>query len=352
MKLNSIQMLRAVAAFLVVYTHSIGQMGIFADSWQQHTPARTSLGAFGVDLFFVISGFIIYRSAAGLNGRTASQTFLWHRFRRVNPAYYAATLLTVLTWLPSLIRHQRPPLTGLQLLSWAIPLPFPGDPGRAIVQVWTLYFEWLFYLIFFLLIFFRVQIKALWLCLILCTLALLGWVLQDDLNGAMIFYLDPLLLEFGMGVGIGVAFKRWNPGKRTALFCLLWPGMILGILLMGTGYADFAIMARPTFAVKILHALYWGSAATLIVAGCTFLEKNGSLPRLFNNRLIGRLGDASYSIYLIHLLAFGAIAAFYLRVGFFLNPDLAIPIHAAIAVAISLVFYKWVERPILHYLKR
>lgn len=351
MKLNSIQMLRAIAALLVVYTHSIGQMSIFADSWQQHTPARTSLGAFGVDLFFVISGFIIYRSAAGLNGRTASLNFLWHRFRRVNPAYYAATLLTVLTWLPSLIRHQRPPLTGLQLLSWAIPLPFPGDPERALVQVWTLYFEWLFYLIFFLLILFRIKAKSVPLCLILCLLAILGWVLQDDLKGAMIFYLDPLLLEFGMGVCIGVAFKRWNPGKRTAL-CLLWPGIALGIFLIGTGYADFAMMAHPTIAVKLVHTFYWGTAAALTVAGCTFLEKSGSSPRLFHNRLIGRLGDASYSMYLIHMLAFGAIAAFYLRTGFFGNPDLAIPIHAAIAVFISLLFYKWVERPLLLHLKR
>jgi exopolysaccharide production protein ExoZ len=88
----------------------------------------------------------------------------------------------------------------------------------------------------------------------------------------------------------------------------------------------------------------------LVVAGCVFLEKsNAFIPR---HPLILLLGDASYSLYLFHMIVFGWIAAFYLRVGFFLNPDLAIPIHATIAVAGSLLFYKWVEKPLLQWLRK
>ena len=137
MKLNSIQMLRALAALLVVYTHSIAQMSIFARSWQQGTAASVSMGTFGVDIFFVISGFIIYYSADRSNGMPASLSFLWHRFRRINPAYYAAVLLTVICWIPSMVRHQRTPITGYQILSWVNLLPFPGDPPRALFQAWT-----------------------------------------------------------------------------------------------------------------------------------------------------------------------------------------------------------------------
>jgi exopolysaccharide production protein ExoZ len=351
MHLKSIQMLRGLAALLVVYTHSISQMGIFAIGWQQRTPARISLGTFGVDLFFVISGFIIYLSAGPSSGRQASLSFLWHRFRRINPAYYVAVLVTVITWIPSLLRHRRLSLTGYQLLSWTVLLPFPGDPARALSQAWSLHFEWFFYLLFFLLILIRAQKKATLLCLLLGSLTVLGWLLQNHLAGVLLFYTDPLMLEFLLGVGIGVVYRNATPGKTTAI-CLLLPGIGLGLVLMLTGYVDYQAVLPPPATVRYLHAFYWGTAAALVVAGCVFLEKQGSFPRFRRGSLILLLGDASYSLYLFHMVIFGGIAAFYLRVGFFLNPDLAIPIHAAIAVAGSLLFYKWVEKPLVQWLRK
>jgi peptidoglycan/LPS O-acetylase OafA/YrhL len=187
---------------------------------------------------------------------------------RTNPAYYAAVLLTIITWIPSLVRHQRPPITAWQVLSWTILLPFPGDPTRALSQSWTLCFEWFFYLLFFLLILTGTQKKAGILCWLLGGLAFFGWLLRN------------------------------------------------------------------------------------YVAGCVFLEKNGATVFFLRHPLIRLLGDASYSIYLCHFIVLGLLAALYLRVGFFLNPYLAIPIHAAIAVAGSLLFYKWVEQPLLLWLKR
>lgn len=349
MKLNSIQLLRALAAILVVYTHSISQMGIFAVGWQQRTPMRISLGTFGVDIFFVISGFIIYQSAHQLNGAKPSLTFLWHRFRRINPPYYAVVLLTVITWLPSLIQHQRPSITGYQTLSWAILLPFPGDPSRALSQGWSLLFEWFFYLVFFLLILARTKRKAATLWAVLGGLTMFGWVFRNSLTGLLTFYTDPLLLEFLFGVIIGVVFQRWDPGKRTAIF-LVTAGAVSGVFFMLSGYFDYQAVLGPSAAMRYLHALCWGSAAALVVAGCVFLEKVSS-PTFLRHRFLLFLGDASYSIYLFHLIIFGLIAAFYLRVGFFLNPDVAIPLHAAIAVAGSLLFYHWIERPLLNWFR-
>lgn len=386
MKLNSIQLLRALAALFVVYTHSIGQMGMFAIGWQQRVPLRTSLGTFGVDIFFVISGFIIYLSAARLTGRKASVSFLWHRFRRINPVYYVAVMLTLITWIPSFLRHQRAAPALTQVLSWIVLLPFPGDPPGALSQGWSLLYEWMFYWVFFLLILVGIRKKAAILCAVLGVLALIGWFFRNSLTGVWVFYTDPLLVEFLMGVVIGFFFGRWNPGKLAAL-CLLLPGIVFGLVLLATGYGDFqAVLARPA-SLRYLHAIYWGSAAALIVAGCVFLEKccspaffrqqnfvpdlrpelrQGFVSRLFlarTLRFLGyvrksrfahfllTLGDASYSIYLFHLIVFGLIGALYLRVGFFLHPDLAIPIHAAIAVAGSLLFYRWVERPLLRWLK-
>ncbi len=117
---------------------------------------------------------------------------------------------------------------------------------------------------------------------------------------------------------------------------------------MLTGRRDYQAVPAPPPSLRYFHAIFWGSAAALIVAGCVFLEKNNA----FVPRLLLLPGDASYSIYLFHLLVLGLIAAFYLRVGFFVNPDLAIPIHATIAVGGSLLFYKWVERPLLRWLRK
>jgi peptidoglycan/LPS O-acetylase OafA/YrhL len=367
MKLNSIQLLRALAALFVVYTHSIGQMGMFAIGWQQRIPLRTSLGTFGVDIFFVISGFIIFLSAGQLTGRKASVSFLWHRFRRINPVYYVAVLITVLTWIPSFLRHQRAAITTRQLLSWIVLAPFPGDPPGALSQGWSLLYEWMFYWAFFLLILAGVRRKAAVLCGILGALALLGWLFRTRLTGVWVFYTDPLLLEFLMGVVIGFVFQRWNPGKVGAL-CLLVPGIALGLTILLTGYGDFQAVLAPPASLRYLHAFYWGSAAALLVAGCVFLEKCCP-PAFFQHQNFGPdlrpvlvrksrfaqlpllLGDASYSIYLFHLIVFGLIGAFYLRTGFFLHPDLAIPIHAALAVAGSLLFYRFVEKPLLRWLK-
>ena len=110
-------MLRALAALLVTYTHSIDAMYYFAIGWQQKTIGGTVLGKFGVDLFFVISGFVIYITAGHLSGKAAARTYLWHRFRRLIPIYYVATLLSIGVWLPAILRHENHVLSANRILS-------------------------------------------------------------------------------------------------------------------------------------------------------------------------------------------------------------------------------------------
>jgi len=127
---------------------------------------------------------------------------------------------------------------------------------------------------------------------------------------------------------------------------------VLGLLIMLTGYGNYLAVLNPPPVLRYIHALCWGSAAALIVAGCVFLEKNRTAVFFLRHPLIRLLGDASYSIYLFHFIVLGLIAFLYLRVGLFLNPYVAVPIHATIAVAGSLLFYKWVEQPLMGWLKR
>jgi exopolysaccharide production protein ExoZ len=347
MKLGSIQMLRALAAILVVYTHSICAMDSFAYGWQQNTPVRTSLGTFGVDIFFVISGFVIYRSAGQLTGQRAALSFLWHRFRRINPVCYAATLLTLLVWLPGFLRHDQHDITSQKILSSIILLHYPGWTYPILFQTWTLSFEWYFYGIFCLLILIGTQKKVTALTIILSGSIGLGWLLLHHDIGVGSFYTNPYLFEFLLGVIIGYCYNRWTPGKGIA-WGLLLPGIVLGLIWIATGSFDIvgrAELQHPHF--QRWHAFGWGSSAALIVAGCTFLEKLGTSTFLYRHRLILLLGDASYSIYLFHMIPLGVMASVYIRFGIFLPADAAIVLDAILAVAGSLLFYKWVEKPLL-----
>lgn len=344
-------MLRALAAILVVYTHSISSMDSFAFGWQQGLPARTALGTFGVDLFFVISGFVIYTSSSHLAGRPAAANFLWHRFRRINPVYYAATLLLLLTWIPGLIRHTQPPITGSQLLSSVTLLRYPGWVPPLLFQAWTLCFEWYFYLVIVILILLGIKRKEKAILLFFAGMIALGWLLQGVEIGILGFYTDPYLFEFILGVLIGSWAQRRTPGKQVA-WGLLIPGIILSVFWLTSGHADLA--QSPRFQTPYylnLHAFGWGLAAALVVAGCIFLEKNGAA-FFHRHSIIILLGDASYSIYLFHMIVLGAIDAVYLKWGFFLPADLAIHIHAVLMVAGSLLFYKWVEQPLLKILRK
>lgn len=346
MRLGSIQLLRALAAIMVVYTHSICSLGSFVPEWRQGLPARTALGTFGVDLFFVISGFVIYRSAGRLSGKKAAGSFLWHRFRRINPVYYIATLISILVWLPAILRHDRPSITGTEILSSIVLLRYPGSTPPLLIQAWSLYFEWYFYAVFFLLILLRIEKKGRML-----TIMLGGMVVLGCLTGIS-FYTDPYIVEFLLGVSVGYCSARWTPGRGLA-FALLLPGILLALLWISTGYAEVAVRpyAGDPF-YQSIHALGWGSAAALIVAGCVFLEKNDASPILFRHRAVLLLGDASYSIYLFHYIVLGAIAAVYLRVGFFLPAGLAVHLQSILMVAGSLLFYKLVEKPLLKALQR
>jgi exopolysaccharide production protein ExoZ len=352
MKLGSIQMLRALAALIVVYMHSAIDMRFFATGWRLQTALLLNLGIFGVDIFFVISGFVIYTSSARLNGRSQALDFLWYRFRRINPVYYAATLITLLVWLPSFLRHTHPLLTRSSILESLILLPIAGSAGTILEQAWTLTLEWYFYLIFFLLILFRSQQKGAIISVVLGILIIIGYFLPDMSVGPLDLHANPLLFEFLLGIFVGYAWRRWTPTKKTACI-LLSLGILFGLALTLTGFYNYLEKPLPASrTLRYLHAPSWGGAAALIVAGCVFLEKTGTTTFFRKHRLLLLLGDASYSLYLFHYIILGAIGAVYTRLGLFLPPDVAIPINAVIAVVGCLLFYKWVELPLLKLFKK
>lgn len=353
-QLNAIQFLRATAAILVAYAHSIDLQMKYAVSIQQHFYNLQNFGAFGVDIFFVISGFIISYSAERYIGAKDAYAFLLHRFRRINPVYYIVTLLFIAIRLHSWIRDGHSSLTAPIILKSIFLLPVfdrTSFTPTLLFQAWTLSFEWLFYLLFLVTILVRTRHKERLLFIITITLLTAGLFLHGA-DYRLQFITNPVLGEFMLGVLIYGCWSRVTIPKAAAWALLLTgTGLCIGEIIKGFGELDNGVYTVDG-SLAFTRLFWWGIPAALLVAGCLFLEKKGSGGFARGNPLILLIGNSSYSLYLINPIVYSIASSIYYRKGILINPDLAIFVQLALAIVVSILFYKWVEAPLLRRLRK
>ena len=104
--------------------------------------------------------------------------------------------------------------------------------------------------------------------------------------------------------------------------------------------------------LSLQRFLLWGVPSSLLVMGCVFLEKKQVFTRVWNNKWIRLTGDASYSIYLVHIIVFSMLSQVYKRIKWHALPDVSIFLQLALAIAAGIAFYRWVEKPLLQRLRR
>ncbi|MEX5339368.1 acyltransferase family protein [Pseudomonas sp. I2] len=316
--LYSLQALRAFAAWVVVCHHF---MQIFFDFHATGPIGRlfSHRGAVGVDIFFVISGMVIYLSTR--DKAVAPGQFLLNRVLRIVPAYWFYTLLMALLllaasrWMP----HQVFEWQHLLLSLLFIPAENPGGYGLypTLNVGWTLNFEMFFYLLFGLAFLVRQRHH---LVLVSAALLLVSEVL-GRLGVLSRFYNNDIIYEFLLGIGLGVLYRR---------------GMIPEGL-----WLPLAVLAAAGFALYHLDAsmrlLHWGLPSALVVFAFVALE-----PWFRGNRVLKALGDCSYSVYLIHVLVLygGWFAS--RRLG--LDPYLAFAFCVPLIGLMSWLSYHWLER--------
>ncbi|WP_312488018.1 acyltransferase [Sphingomonas sp.] len=272
------QVARGVAALLVVLFHA--SLTLQA----RHMTGVFDRGGIGVDIFFVISGFVIYLTAQGKPWRT----FLARRLARIVPLYW----LFLTAKLALIVVSGRDP-TGmandpLYLLGSYVFLPL-RSVYPLIGAGWTLNFEMYFYVIAAVVLgMLPARRFAMALTLYMGATVLAGGVLRGWTSAAdvpLLGLLSPLCLEFLAGIWIA---RYWGRGRR-------WPAWLSGVVI---GAAVVAIAIGPAdLHYTPWRALYWGIPAALVIAGLVQLEpvvgfRRWTLPLL--------LGDASYSIYLAH----------------------------------------------------
>jgi len=260
--------------------------------------------------------------------------FLRRRAARIVPLYWLVTLGLAGIWLlaPGLFAHLSPtPGHVVQSLLF-IPHTDPdGVVAPLVVPGWTLNYEVFFYLVFAAALAAPTRLRPWLLSAVLGALALAGIMLRPA-GPVLQTYTSPLLLEFLAGVWLG---KAWVAGRL--------PSARVSALLLLAGVAALAAVAATGVDVEPVRLLAWGVPGMAIVAGALGLEAAGRAPAWPAMKF---LGDASYSIYLVHALAISVAVRLGAMLG--LSPGPLVFVGAlAVGLAAGCACYLAVERPLL-----
>ncbi|WP_072568726.1 acyltransferase family protein [Enterobacter sp. SA187] len=321
---RSIQMLRALAVWLVVL-HHVKQI-VFSDAIGiPFIDQIAHKGAAGVDLFFIISGFIIYQSI--YSRHISAQQFAINRIMRIVPAYWLFTGLVALlaVYFDGLMfaTSTNPELLIRSLLF--IPTERADIMGYIpfLTVGWTLNYEMFFYLLACLVILIS---RERFIVLISLVIIFSYEFLKPSL-AQMPFYGNGMMLEFLLGIFIADFHKngmldRINP-------------MILASLLLAS--MIFIYNRKEDHDI-----LFIGIPCAIIVATAIGLEAQISESKVV--KFIIRLGDYSYSTYLCHVIIICSLLYIFSDYKYckYIVSALCVPF----TIVTSYISYKYIERPI------
>ena len=352
-QIGSIQILRALAASMVVLAHAQDDAA-FAAGKVGLAFARSNLLPWvaGVDLFFVISGFIMVHAAQRLFATPgAARSFLTRRAIRIVPLYWLATAIALVTaaLLARTGQARLPSVPEIVTSLGFIPFArFSDGVARPIVALgWTLNYEMFFYVVFAAFLFLRREAAIAAGTATLALLVVIGLVAQPAAT-APAFWSDPIVLEFALGMGIALAWRHGVRLPRAAALAL-GAAAIAGLALDLARMRDVAVYGVDPSGLPRLLAC--GVPMAALFASVVLAQPT---PRTEGRRLapLLLLGDASYALYLFHPLVLVAARKAYLAahlapaLGFWPLVLAEIVVAALVAVAIHL----WVETPVTRVL--
>ncbi|MCF3640452.1 acyltransferase [Rhizobium sp. TRM95111] len=283
--LVQLQYLRAVAALMVVYFHAILQLRNLQPDAVMN---GFLLGKSGVDLFFVLSGFVMWITTA--DRPIGTREFYVRRIVRIAPLYWALTLAAAAAALviPSALKSTvfDPPhvVASLFFLPWINPADAAGTMiAPVIVPGWTLNYEMYFYLLFGALLGLSKAVRPFALAGLLLAVFGLCRLLPPDLTAAR-FYGDSVVFEFVIGVFLG---KLYLDGRRISA-AVAWPLIAL---------AAAAMLWNDWMEWQLPRLLTVGLPAAVVVGSFALLD----LSRKPAIGWLSHLGDASFSLYLCHV---------------------------------------------------
>ncbi|NCA69129.1 MAG: acyltransferase [Sphingobacteriia bacterium] len=333
----NVQGLRALAVLLVVFLH-------LRDLERVHRvdallPVWADIGHSGVDLFFVISGFIMVVIAREQSAtmRTAAR-FLYHRWARIYPAYWFWFLVTLAIYLtaPAWLRLSPNQLDQLVASFFLI----PTWTAQLVPVSWTLKYELYFYLVFSVIILlppgWRARVLLLWGVYLLLGQAVCYEAPDILCHKTWFLTMHPLAFEFLFGAAVAWLYLHQRIAHPVRI-------LALGLLMFAGGLTFFIWSGIHLDANIWYRVLLFGLPAAVLLWGLVEMERQDAL--LMPTWLVA-IGNASYSIYLSHLvlieLLFRALSK---QDG--IPTVAATPLVCMLALGIGILAYQRVERPLL-----
>lgn len=340
-KIYNIQALRGIAVLLVVLYHIIAVEKKYNSEFII-LPDVFKLGTIGVDIFFIISGFIMVIVTSNYHKNFNKYLkFMYSRLSRIYPLYWFFSLLIVpvLFLKPEWVNSSQ--VGEVDLVSSF--LLYPTESKPLIMVAWSLIHEIYFYIVYgILLLFFRrtqiVIFSVLWFVLIV------GLNVFFDFENSLILLIShPLTIEFIIGLLLGVFYmKNINNKFFIKSNFLLWlPYFVFPI--MYVLFLDF-------FENESLRVITYGIPSAIIVFCALELEKK----QVFFNGFLMKIGDASYSIYLSHVLVLNVVGKLLVSFNFqgILFEFLMAVIMFFLAIIFGILNFKFVEKPLILMLKK
>jgi exopolysaccharide production protein ExoZ len=330
-----IQLLRALAAVMVLVGHVLAEAEHYFE--QSFALARLPWTR-GVDIFFVISGFIITLSASRIWGtRRASLRFIRHRILRVVPLYYLFTTLMVaaLILVPTGVKDTV--LDPLQIISSYLFIPYERYDGRIAPVLslgWTLNYEMFFYGIMALALALPRRAGLLVALGVLTGLSVMGIIARPN-QTMLAFWTNPIILTFVFGILIARAQMAGMAPKKGGM----------AVFVIGLG----ALLVLNTVVFDLPRFISSGIPAAMIVAAPVLFSKQTWAPRL------GLLmGDASYALYLSHRFILRAATLVLLPLLPASAPGASIYtlLVCGAAILAGICIYFWIETPMLRWAER
>lgn len=298
-KLQSIQFLRGMAVLFVVFFHLYIMENKY-NIFEKLLPDMFQFGAFGVDLFFVISGFVMVMVTRGkFQNLKQSIKFLYNRLTRIYPLYWFYTLLALTVFLiqPSWVNSSQ----GNQVNILESFLLLPSDKLPLVQVGWSLIHEVYFYLVYFLIF---LLIPESFLLLVLVIWGLIFVTLNLILNPGNPYFdliFHPLTIEFIGGCLLAILYYQTEKSKLGIKTLLALSGISLVFAVIG--YEMYQTATGIIAPLGWWRVLLYGLPAWIIVYGLINAERSGFI----FNKMLSQIGDASYSIYLSHLFTINVV---------------------------------------------
>ncbi|MFJ8975816.1 acyltransferase family protein [Streptomyces sp. NPDC102282] len=341
-RLRALDGLRILAALMVCLYHYAGKNGPVAEAWGQSPglkfPTLSSFatyGSLGVQLFFIISGFVICMSSWG----RSPGDFFRSRVARLYPAYWAAIVIVTAAavLLPVVVR----PLPLNELLVNFTMLQQPMGVDRVLGVCWTLWVEMRFYLLFAVFVVWRgvTYRRVVVFCVGWILASVFARVVQSPLTDVLVmrdhapYFIGGLALylihRYGSDLLLwGIVVTSWLLGQRYSVTALWHPGM----------EGDFA---RSPYVIQAIVTLAFVAVAAVALGWLGWA----------NWRWLTIAGALTYPFYLLHE-HLGWFAIRIMNRALHLPPQVTLVASVGCMLVLAHLLHRLVEKPIGPRLKR